>query len=46
MGVDLPAHLRAVLPPPTRKVWQALVGNLPAGAYLVGGTGIAARLGH
>jgi hypothetical protein len=27
-------------------VWQALVGNLPAGAYLVGGTGIAAHLGH
>ena len=24
----------------------ALVGNLPAGAYLVGGTGIAAYLGH
>jgi hypothetical protein len=38
--------LKAVLPPPTREVWQALVGTLPAGAYLVGGTGIAAHLGH
>jgi hypothetical protein len=27
-------------------VWEALVGNLPDGAYLVGGTGIAAHLGH
>jgi hypothetical protein len=35
-----------VLPPPTRVVWEALAGNLPAGAYLVGGTGIAAHLGH
>ncbi|MDH3399019.1 MAG: nucleotidyl transferase AbiEii/AbiGii toxin family protein [Acidimicrobiia bacterium] len=46
MAIDLPAHLKAVLPPPTREVWQALVGNLPDGAYLVGGTGIAAHLGH
>lgn len=46
MAVDLPAHLKTVLPPPAREVWQALVGNLPAGAYLVGGTGIAAHLGH
>ncbi len=46
MAVDLPAHLKTVLPPPTQKVWQALVGNLPGGAYLVGGTGIAAHLGH
>lgn len=42
----IPPHLRAVLPPSTRAVWEALVGNLPAGAYLVGGTGIAAHLGH
>ncbi len=46
MAVDLPAHLKSILPRPTREVWQALVGNLPAGAYLVGGTGIAAHLGH
>ena len=46
MAVDIPSHLKAVLPPPTREVWQALVGNLPGGAYLVGGTGIAAHLGH
>ena len=46
MAVELPSHLKAVLPPPTRRVWQALVGNLPAGSYLVGGTGIAAHLGH
>jgi hypothetical protein len=25
---------------------MALVGNLPGGAYLVGGTGIAAHIGH
>jgi hypothetical protein len=46
VAVDLPAHLKTVLPRPTREVWQALVQNLPAGAYLVGGTGIAAHLGH
>lgn len=46
MAVDLPTHLKSILPRPTRKVWQALVGNLPAGAYLVGGTAIAAHLGH
>jgi hypothetical protein len=46
MAFDPPAHLKAVLPSPTREVWQALVGNLPDGVYLVGGTGIAAHLGH
>lgn len=46
MATDLPAHLRAVLPPPTRELWQALVGTLPDGAYLVDGTGIAVHLGH
>jgi hypothetical protein len=46
MTTDMPAHLKAVLPPATREVWQALVGNLPSGSYLVGGTGIAAHLGH
>jgi hypothetical protein len=46
MAVDLPADLKTVLPPPTREVWQALVGNLPAGTNLVDGTGIAAHLGH
>jgi len=44
--VDLPAHLGAVLPLSTRRVWEALVRNLPRGSYLVGGTGIAAHLGH
>ena len=43
---ELPPHLRAVLTASTRAVWLALVGNLPSGAYLVGGTGIAAHLGH
>lgn len=46
MALDLPQHLRAVLPPSTEVAWMALVGNLPAGAYLVGGNGIAAHLGH
>lgn len=44
--MDLPPHLRRVLPSPTRRIWAALRGNLPQGAYLVGGTGIAAHLGH
>lgn len=43
---EIPPHFRAVLVPPTRTVWEALVGHLPASAYLVGGTGIAAHLGH
>lgn len=43
---DLPAHLRSALPASTRELWHALVGNLPDGAYLVGGTAIAAHLGH
>ena len=43
---DLPAHLRSALPASAREVWHALVGNLPDGAYLVGGTAIAAHLGH
>ncbi|MGF1616829.1 MAG: nucleotidyl transferase AbiEii/AbiGii toxin family protein [Acidimicrobiia bacterium] len=43
---EIPSHLRAVLPASTRAVWLALVGNLPPGAYLVGGTGIAAHLSH
>lgn len=46
MAVDLPAHLKNVMSPPTRAVWQELVGHLPDGAYLVGGTGIAAHLRH
>lgn len=46
MTVELPAHLKKVLPPPARKAWHGLVGKLPEGAYLVGGTGIAAHLGH
>lgn len=46
MATDLPEHLKKVLPASAREVWQALVGNLPGGAYLVGGTGIAAHLGH
>lgn len=46
MAGDLPPHLAGVLPRSTRRVWRALVGNLPAGAYLVGGTAIAAHLGH
>lgn len=43
---EIPPHLRAVLPASTRAAWMALVGSLPPGAYLVGGTGIAAHMGH
>lgn len=46
MPGELPPHLRAVLPPATEHAWKVLAGHLPGGAYLVGGTGIAAHLGH
>jgi hypothetical protein len=46
MPAALPPQLEAVLPPATRTTWHLLAGNLVAGAYLVGGTGLAAHLGH
>lgn len=46
MPTRLPAHLRATLPPGTRAAWELLADDLVAGAYLVGGTGLAAHLGH
>lgn len=46
MSRELPVHLRRVLPPSTRHVWAILATTLPRAAYLVGGTGIAAHLGH
>ncbi len=44
--MTFPEHLRRVLPPATRRAWEAIVPGLPEGAYLVGGTAIAAHLGH
>lgn len=46
MAIDVPEHLEKVLPASAREAWTALAGNLPDGAYLVGGTAIAAHLGH
>jgi hypothetical protein len=43
---ELPEHLRRVLPPRTQRLWATLATKLPRAAYLVGGTGIAAHLGH
>ena len=46
MAIELPGHLTRVLPASAQAAWRSLVGNLPNGAYLVGGTAIAAHLGH
>jgi hypothetical protein len=46
VAIELPERLETVLPASAQKAWRALVGNLPDGAYLVGGTAIAAHLGH
>jgi hypothetical protein len=46
MSREVPAHLQRVLPASTQQLWIRLAGSLPRAAYLVGGTGIAAHLGH
>jgi hypothetical protein len=46
MQRELPEHLRRVLPASTQRLWATLAPALPRAAYLVGGTAIAARLGH
>ena len=44
--MTLPAALRAVLPPETARAWSELAPLLPRGAYLAGGTGLAAHVQH
>lgn len=44
--MTLPPHLRAVLPADTQLAWTRLGPLVPRAAYLVGGTGLAAHLGH
>jgi len=44
--MSLPAALRAVLPPETARAWAELAPLLPGGAYLAGGTGLAAHVRH
>lgn len=41
-----PAHLQAVLPRAVRGVWERLTSVVPPEAYLIGGTAVAAHLGH
>jgi hypothetical protein len=43
---QLPAALRAVLPGATAEAWGTIAPLLPAGAYLAGGTGLAAHVQH
>ena len=44
--MSLPDALRAVLPPETARAWSELAPLLPSGAYLAGGTGLAAHIHH
>lgn len=44
--MSLPDRLRAVLPPETARAWSELAPLLPPGAYLAGGTGLAAHIHH
>lgn len=44
--MTFPGHLAAVLPSVVRDVWEAVADVVPADAYLVGGTAVAAHLGH
>lgn len=44
--MSLPDALRAVLPPETARAWRDLAPLLPPGAYLAGGTGLAAHIYH
>lgn len=46
MSARIPAELAAVLPAQTAAAWRSLAGLLPAGIYLVGGTGLAAHIHH
>lgn len=42
----IPAHLASVLPRDVRGLWGAIVDVVPTEAYLVGGTAVAAHVGH
>lgn len=44
--MTFPEHLLAVLPSGTKDVWTRIAPALPDVAYLVGGTAVAAHLGH
>jgi hypothetical protein len=44
--VSLPDTLRAVLPRQTAQAWSEVAPLLPRGAYLAGGTGLAAHVHH
>ncbi|HKG03583.1 MAG TPA: nucleotidyl transferase AbiEii/AbiGii toxin family protein [Conexibacter sp.] len=44
--MSLPDGLGAVLPPETARAWSELAPLLPSGAYLAGGTGLAAHIHH
>jgi hypothetical protein len=42
----MPPDLPEIVPPETASVWPKVVSALPAGAYLAGGTAVAAHLHH
>lgn len=44
--MSFPEHLQAVLPAETRAIWARIAPLVPPAAYLVGGTAIAAHIGH
>lgn len=44
--MNFPERFLAVLPAATRVVWERIAAVVPPQAYLVGGTAIAAHLGH
>lgn len=44
--MTFPQHLLSVLDPATREVWTRIAEIAPAEAYLVGGTAVAAHIGH
>lgn len=44
--MTFPEHLATVLPKAVRDLWEAIAHAVPAEAYLVGGTAVAAHVGH
>ncbi len=44
--MTFPEHLASVLDPATRETWTQIAEVVPAEAYLVGGTAVAAHIGH
>lgn len=45
-GVTFPDHLASLLPKAVREAWETIVHAVPAEAYLVGGTAVAAHVCH